>query len=638
MMADTAAPDKTMTILYALGWTQHSVGSQNIRTMAMIQLLLGNMGMAGGGINALRGHANVQGITDMCLFGSLPGYLSAPTEADVDRKTYLEKRTPKPLRPNQMNFWQNFPKWFTSLHEGLVRQCGDRRERLRLRLAAEDGWRLRRAGDVRAHAPGQDQRLRLPGLQPAGFGGQQEEGGRRAGQAQVPGHHRSAGDRHLGVLEERTASSTRSMRPRSRPRCSACRPTCSPRRPAQLHQLGPRHPVALEGGRRSGRVEGRHRDHGHAVPQAQGDVRQGRRQAARSDPEPDLALPHPRQAFAQELLMEISGKALGDVFDPKDKTKVLVKAGEQVAGFAQLRDDGSTSVRQLDLRRLLVAGGQPHGAARQLRSVRPRPDAAVGLRLAGQPAHLYNRASCDVGQALGPEAHGDQVDRHGLGRQRHPRHAARRRARRERDALHHDPGRRGAAVCAGHGRRALPRALRALRDAAGQEPLPPRQPQGHQQPGGAGVQGRHGNLRQGQGLPLRGHHLPPGRALPLLDQALEDQRRAPARAVRRDRRGTGRKRALPTGDKVKVRSNRGFIKAVAVVTKRIKTLDVDGKKVHTVGIPHPLGLQGGHQAGLHHQHADAVRRRRQFARRRNSRRSWSTSRRSKGDTTWHCNR
>ena len=117
-IAETAAPNKTMTILYALGWTQHTVGSQNIRTMAMIQLLLGNMGMAGGGINALRGHANVQGITDMCLFGAnLPGYLGAPTDADVDLKTYLEKRTPKPLRPGQMNFPQNFPKWFTSLQK-----------------------------------------------------------------------------------------------------------------------------------------------------------------------------------------------------------------------------------------------------------------------------------------------------------------------------------------------------------------------------------------------------------------------------------------------------------------------------------------------------------------------------------------
>ncbi len=115
-IAGTSAPDKVMTILYALGWTQHSVGSQNIRTMAMIQLLLGNVGRAGGGINALRGHANVQGITDMNAYSEvLSGYLLAPTDADVDRETYLKARTGKALRPNQMAFTQNFPKWHTSL-------------------------------------------------------------------------------------------------------------------------------------------------------------------------------------------------------------------------------------------------------------------------------------------------------------------------------------------------------------------------------------------------------------------------------------------------------------------------------------------------------------------------------------------
>ena len=56
-----------MTILYALGWTQHSVGSQMIRCGAMVQLLLGNIGVAGGGMNALRGHSNIQGLTDLGL-------------------------------------------------------------------------------------------------------------------------------------------------------------------------------------------------------------------------------------------------------------------------------------------------------------------------------------------------------------------------------------------------------------------------------------------------------------------------------------------------------------------------------------------------------------------------------------------
>ncbi len=62
--AETGAKGKAGTIMYAMGWTQHTVGTQIIRTMAMIQLLLGNMGVAGGGVNALRGESNVQGSTD----------------------------------------------------------------------------------------------------------------------------------------------------------------------------------------------------------------------------------------------------------------------------------------------------------------------------------------------------------------------------------------------------------------------------------------------------------------------------------------------------------------------------------------------------------------------------------------------
>jgi len=76
-----AVHNKVATFLYALGWTQHTIGSQNIRTMAMIQLLLGNIGMPGGGVNALRGHSNIQGLTDIGLLSTnLPGYLNLPSD------------------------------------------------------------------------------------------------------------------------------------------------------------------------------------------------------------------------------------------------------------------------------------------------------------------------------------------------------------------------------------------------------------------------------------------------------------------------------------------------------------------------------------------------------------------------------
>ena len=115
MIADTASPTKTMTSMYALGWTQHSKGSQNIRCMAMLQLILGNIGVRGGGMNALRGHSNIQGLTDLGLMSNLiPGYLTIPTEKEATFDGYMSTRGFKPLRPNQMSYWQNYKKFFVS--------------------------------------------------------------------------------------------------------------------------------------------------------------------------------------------------------------------------------------------------------------------------------------------------------------------------------------------------------------------------------------------------------------------------------------------------------------------------------------------------------------------------------------------
>ena len=115
MIGETSAPDKAMTSMYALGWTQHSKGAQNIRGMAMLQLLLGNIGVAGGGMNALRGHSNIQGLTDVGLMSNLiPGYLAIPREYETDMDIYMSTRGNKPSLPNQMSFWQNYEKFFVS--------------------------------------------------------------------------------------------------------------------------------------------------------------------------------------------------------------------------------------------------------------------------------------------------------------------------------------------------------------------------------------------------------------------------------------------------------------------------------------------------------------------------------------------
>jgi len=114
--ASTGVKDKAGTIMYAMGWTQHTVGVQNIRAMCLIQLLLGNMGIAGGGVNALRGESNVQGSTDQALlFHILPGYLRAPTANLANLEAYLKAVTPKSADPKSVNWWQNAPKYVVSL-------------------------------------------------------------------------------------------------------------------------------------------------------------------------------------------------------------------------------------------------------------------------------------------------------------------------------------------------------------------------------------------------------------------------------------------------------------------------------------------------------------------------------------------
>jgi len=114
--AATGKPDRAGTILYAMGSTQHTHGTQNIRSYAVLQLLLGNIGVAGGGINALRGHSNVQGSTDHgLLFDLLPGYLKCPTPDETSLAAHLKAHTPSTADPQSANWWQNYPKYFVSL-------------------------------------------------------------------------------------------------------------------------------------------------------------------------------------------------------------------------------------------------------------------------------------------------------------------------------------------------------------------------------------------------------------------------------------------------------------------------------------------------------------------------------------------
>jgi formate dehydrogenase major subunit len=108
---NNAGPDRTGAICYAVGWTQHTTGVQMIRTAAVLQMVLGNVGRPGGGILALRGHATIQGCTDIpTLYHSLPGYLNAPSalNAHDTLADYIRTET------QATSYWSNFPKFMVS--------------------------------------------------------------------------------------------------------------------------------------------------------------------------------------------------------------------------------------------------------------------------------------------------------------------------------------------------------------------------------------------------------------------------------------------------------------------------------------------------------------------------------------------
>jgi formate dehydrogenase major subunit len=121
-ICENSTPEKTTSFCYAVGWTQHSKGVQIIRTAAMLQLLLGNIGRPGGGIMALRGHATIQGSTDIAtLYNILPGYLPMP-DVNIDNDTwdeYVENQTAS------TGWWNNFPKYITSLFKAWYGEAFD---------------------------------------------------------------------------------------------------------------------------------------------------------------------------------------------------------------------------------------------------------------------------------------------------------------------------------------------------------------------------------------------------------------------------------------------------------------------------------------------------------------------------------
>ena len=343
IIATTSAPDRTMTHLYALGWTQHTVGSQNIRGMAMLQLLLGNMGMPGGGVNALRGHANVQGLTDLgSLWHTLPGYLGIPREDDPDLAKYLEKRTPKPVRPGQMNYWSNYPKFMVSLLKAWFGPAATKENDFGYAWLpkADKAYDMMVIGDLMYE--GKIHGLVSQGHNP--LASLPDKAKLLAGLSKLKWLV------SIDPLDTETASFFQNH--------GEFNDVDPARIQTEIFRL-PSSSFAEDEGSMTNSARWLQWHWAAAEPpgEAKHDIQimaelfqRVRRLyekdgGAYSEPIAKLHWPYKqeRAPSPEELAKEFNGQALADVVDPKDPTKVLAKAGEQLASFAHLRDDGTTA-------------------------------------------------------------------------------------------------------------------------------------------------------------------------------------------------------------------------------------------------------------------------------------------------------
>lgn len=592
-IAETAAPNRTMTICYALGWTQHSVGSQNIRAMAMIQLLLGNMGMAGGGINALRGHANVQGITDQCLYSdATPGYLSAPTEADKDRAAFLEKRTPKPLRPGQMNYPQNFGKWHTSQMKAWY---GDA-------ATADNGfcydWLPKRDGayDVlalfeRMHQ-GKMNGFVCQGFNPLASVSNKKKVGNALAKLKF-----------LVVIDPLATETAEFWKPYGE---------LNEVDPAQIQTEVFRLPANLfaeeEGSfTNSGRVIQWHWKAADGPGDSRSDteivaglflkLRDMYAKDGGAFPDPVLKLSWPYRIPARpapaELAMEINGKALADVFDPKDPTKVLAKAGEQLPGFALLRDDGSTACGNW-----IYCGMWSQAGNNTARRDSSDPSGLGqtpnwGFAWPANRRIIYNRASCDpAGKPWDPQRAvikwlGDKWGGNDVPDMRPD-------AKPEEMVMPFIMNPEGVArlFAPAMADGPFPEHYEPFESPLPANPLHPNNPRATSNPAARVYKGDMEVFGKAEDFPYVAttyrlvEHFHYWTKHSRINAVLQ-----PEQFVEIGEELAGEK-GIAHGERITVRSNRGFIRAVAVVTKRIKALDVAGKKIHTVGIPIHWGFKG----------------------------------------------
>jgi formate dehydrogenase major subunit len=355
VVTSTGTAERVGTITYALGWTQHSTAVQMIRAAAILQLLLGNVGRPGGGMNAFRGHSNIQGATDTAgTFEILPGYLHTPTAPSATLAAYLEKSTPTTLNKQAwttMNYWVNYPKFMVSLLKAVYGDAATKENEFGYSwLPKVDGnysWMylfddMYRGGSARAG--GQEpapEGLVTFGMNPVGLGPNSKK--MVAALSKL---------KWLVVVENaETETAIFWKAPREYDGSEPSRiPTEVFLLPAAtfaekdgtftnsarwlqwkwkaLDPPGKAKPDQEILSRIFLAVRELYRKEGGALPEQVSSVTWDYTNPV----SPDLA----------EVLREMNGKALADLADTKDRSKVVKAAGQQLDGFGDLRDDGTT--------------------------------------------------------------------------------------------------------------------------------------------------------------------------------------------------------------------------------------------------------------------------------------------------------
>src|SRR6266487_4052748 len=388
---------KAGTIIYAVGWTQHTFGTQIIRTAAILQLILGNVGRAGGGVNALRGHSNIQGATDMGgVFDIFPGYLKIPQPTDIDLATFLKRTTPTPSKPTEWdsyNYWSNTPKFMVSFLKALYGDSAKKENdfsyhylpKIDRKFSWTEMWDEMYAGKVKGLfafgmngvAIGPNSRKNIEALKKADF---------------------------LVVCDlypEETAQFWNA-------------PGTTKEQMKQINTSVYRLPGAGFAEKDGTFVNSaRWLQWKYVAVPPPGDARVDQEILARiflkvrelyqkeggkfPDPILNAWFPYttPQNPSLAEVAKEINGKALGDLTDEKLFPGQTIKAGQQLPGFAWLKDDGTTACGNW----LYSGSWTEAGAQMQRRGTEDPSGLGIYQNWAWSwPANrrvMYNRASCD---------------------------------------------------------------------------------------------------------------------------------------------------------------------------------------------------------------------------------------------------